>query len=232
MNSAFMNVIARGVAEGGIRVARFEFPYMRDAAPGRTPARARSRAGPDAGLARGDCPTGRRGAAGHRRQVAWRPHREHGGGRSGSPRHWCAWATHSTRRASPSVSERNTWRASARPRSSFRALATPSGRAKTRRVIASPRRFESPGSRTETTPSSRGRPRAGRRRRTSPRRSSESASSFSSTVPRRRRRGGARPARPDSVAPAWRRERSSCIPRSASMSCPIQHEGTIVGSAA
>ncbi len=29
MNSSFMNVIARGVAEGGIRVARFEFPYMR-----------------------------------------------------------------------------------------------------------------------------------------------------------------------------------------------------------
>ena len=30
MNSTFMNVVARGVAEGGIRVARFEFPYMRE----------------------------------------------------------------------------------------------------------------------------------------------------------------------------------------------------------
>lgn len=29
MNSTFMNVVARGVAEGGFRVARFEFPYMR-----------------------------------------------------------------------------------------------------------------------------------------------------------------------------------------------------------
>ncbi len=30
MNSTFMTVIARGIAEGGIRVARFEFPYMRE----------------------------------------------------------------------------------------------------------------------------------------------------------------------------------------------------------
>jgi uncharacterized protein len=29
MNSTFMNVVARGVAQGGFRVARFEFPYMR-----------------------------------------------------------------------------------------------------------------------------------------------------------------------------------------------------------
>jgi predicted alpha/beta-hydrolase family hydrolase len=29
MNSPFLNVVARGVAEGGVRVARFEFPYMR-----------------------------------------------------------------------------------------------------------------------------------------------------------------------------------------------------------
>ncbi len=29
MNSTFMNVVARGVAQGGVRVARFEFPYMR-----------------------------------------------------------------------------------------------------------------------------------------------------------------------------------------------------------
>jgi predicted alpha/beta-hydrolase family hydrolase len=29
MNSAFLNVVARGVAQGGVRVARFEFPYMR-----------------------------------------------------------------------------------------------------------------------------------------------------------------------------------------------------------
>ncbi len=29
MNSAFMNVVALGVSEGGVRVARFEFPYMR-----------------------------------------------------------------------------------------------------------------------------------------------------------------------------------------------------------
>ena len=29
MNSTFMNIVARGVAEGGFRVARFEFPYMR-----------------------------------------------------------------------------------------------------------------------------------------------------------------------------------------------------------
>jgi len=28
MNSTFMNVVARGVAQGGVRVARFEFPYM------------------------------------------------------------------------------------------------------------------------------------------------------------------------------------------------------------
>ena len=28
MISPFMNVVARGVAEGGVRVARFEFPYM------------------------------------------------------------------------------------------------------------------------------------------------------------------------------------------------------------
>ncbi len=30
MNSAFMNAVARGVGGGGIRVARFEFPYMRE----------------------------------------------------------------------------------------------------------------------------------------------------------------------------------------------------------
>jgi hypothetical protein len=29
MNSTFLNVVARGVAQGGVRVARFEFPYMR-----------------------------------------------------------------------------------------------------------------------------------------------------------------------------------------------------------
>jgi predicted alpha/beta-hydrolase family hydrolase len=29
MNSPFLNVVARGVAESGARVARFEFPYMR-----------------------------------------------------------------------------------------------------------------------------------------------------------------------------------------------------------
>jgi uncharacterized protein len=29
MDSSFMNVVARGLAEGGARVARFEFPYMR-----------------------------------------------------------------------------------------------------------------------------------------------------------------------------------------------------------
>jgi predicted alpha/beta-hydrolase family hydrolase len=29
MDSAFMNVVARGLAERGLRVARFEFPYMR-----------------------------------------------------------------------------------------------------------------------------------------------------------------------------------------------------------
>ena len=34
MNSTFMNVVARGVAGGGIRVARFEFPYMRERRPG------------------------------------------------------------------------------------------------------------------------------------------------------------------------------------------------------
>jgi predicted alpha/beta-hydrolase family hydrolase len=28
-NSTFMNVVARGVAQGAVRVARFEFPYMR-----------------------------------------------------------------------------------------------------------------------------------------------------------------------------------------------------------
>jgi len=28
MNAPFMNVVARGVARGGVRVARFEFPYM------------------------------------------------------------------------------------------------------------------------------------------------------------------------------------------------------------
>lgn len=36
MNSTFMNVIARGVAEDGFRVARFEFPYMRERRPGGT----------------------------------------------------------------------------------------------------------------------------------------------------------------------------------------------------
>jgi uncharacterized protein len=34
MNSTFMNVVARGVAGDGIRVARFEFPYMRERRPG------------------------------------------------------------------------------------------------------------------------------------------------------------------------------------------------------
>jgi hypothetical protein len=29
MDSAFLNVVARGLAVGGLRVARFEFPYMR-----------------------------------------------------------------------------------------------------------------------------------------------------------------------------------------------------------
>jgi predicted alpha/beta-hydrolase family hydrolase len=28
MNSPFLNTVARGVAQGGVRVARFEFPYM------------------------------------------------------------------------------------------------------------------------------------------------------------------------------------------------------------
>ncbi len=46
MNSSFMNVIARGVAEGGVRVARFEFPYMRGRggreAPGTHPIPGRS----------------------------------------------------------------------------------------------------------------------------------------------------------------------------------------------
>jgi uncharacterized protein len=39
MNSTFMNVVARGVAGDGIRVARFEFPYMRERRP-RAPRRA------------------------------------------------------------------------------------------------------------------------------------------------------------------------------------------------
>jgi predicted alpha/beta-hydrolase family hydrolase len=30
MDSPFMNTVARGLAEGGLRVARFEFPYMRE----------------------------------------------------------------------------------------------------------------------------------------------------------------------------------------------------------
>jgi predicted alpha/beta-hydrolase family hydrolase len=34
MRSAFMSAIARGVAAGGTRVARFEFPYMRARRPG------------------------------------------------------------------------------------------------------------------------------------------------------------------------------------------------------
>jgi len=41
MNSTFMNIVARGVAQGGVRVARFEFPYMR--------ARRESRRAPDPG---------------------------------------------------------------------------------------------------------------------------------------------------------------------------------------
>ena len=36
MNSTFMNVVARGVAQGGFRVARFEFPYMRARREGST----------------------------------------------------------------------------------------------------------------------------------------------------------------------------------------------------
>ena len=43
MNSTFMNVVARGVAGGGIRVARFEFPYMREQPQGG------SRRAPDTG---------------------------------------------------------------------------------------------------------------------------------------------------------------------------------------
>ena len=34
MISPFLNVVARGVAQGGTRVARFEFPYMRARRPG------------------------------------------------------------------------------------------------------------------------------------------------------------------------------------------------------
>jgi predicted alpha/beta-hydrolase family hydrolase len=34
MNSRFLDIVARGAAEGGVRVARFEFPYMRARRPG------------------------------------------------------------------------------------------------------------------------------------------------------------------------------------------------------
>jgi uncharacterized protein len=42
MDSLFMNVVARGLAAGGVRVARFEFPYMqrrREGGGGRAPDR-------------------------------------------------------------------------------------------------------------------------------------------------------------------------------------------------